>query len=326
MKSLSRWLQPVLLLSALLLGASAAAAQPYPDRPITLVVGFPPGGGVDITARQIAGSLGKELGQQIIVENRPGAAGNIAMSYVARAHPDGYVLLVGNLGMLAANPYLYSGLTFDAVKSFAPIARLVAVPLLAAVPASAPVKDLRQLVDESKRRPGQLFFGSGGTGNINHLAVELLKQQTGADLTHVPYQGSAPALSALIANQVQLVIDGANILQSQVLGQRIRALATTGERRLPSLPNVPTMAEAGWPGMTIYGWQGLLAPAGTPPEVIERLSQAVEKVLSDPQVKSKIEKAGANVAFQPAPDFAQYVLAEQKRWSAVIKTANIKLK
>ncbi|RZI98846.1 MAG: tripartite tricarboxylate transporter substrate binding protein [Haliea sp.] len=325
MKTIRHTFSRCLMFTGLLLGALAAQAQAFPDKPITLVVGFPPGGGVDITARQIAGGLSKELGQQVVVENRAGAAGNIAMSQVARARPDGYVLLVGNLGMLSANPFLYSKLSFDATKSFSPIARLVAVPLIAATPAGAPAKDLKGFIDQGKARPGELFFGSGGSGNINHLAGELLKQQTGASLVHVPFQGSAPALNALIANQVQLVIDGANLLQPQLAGGRIHALATTGEKRLASLPDVPTMAEVGLPGMTIYGWQGLLAPTGTPPEVIEKLSKAVEKVLADPAVKAKFAEQGADVAYQPPAAFADYIAAEQKRWRTVIQSAGIKV-
>lgn len=325
MKMIQKPFSRSLLLTGLLLGALAAQAQTFPDKPVTLVVGFPPGGGVDITARQIAGGLSKELGQQVVVENKAGAAGNIAMSYVSRARPDGYVILVGNLGMLSANPFLYSKLNFDASKSFSPIARLVAVPLIAATPAGAPAKDLKGFLEQGKSKPGEMFFGSGGSGNINHLAGELLKQQTGVSVTHVPFQGSAPALNALIANQVQLVIDGANLLQPQLAGGRVRALATTGEKRLSSLPDVPTMSELGLPGMTIYGWQGLLAPAGTPPEVIERLSKAVEKVLADPAVKSKFAEQGSDVAFLASPAFADYIAAEQKRWGTVIKSAGIKV-
>lgn len=325
MKPLLKFLLPSLVLPALVLGHAPAVAEPFPIKPVTLVVGFPPGGGVDITARQLAEGLGRELGQQIVVENRAGAAGNIAMGQVARARPDGYTLLVGNLGMLAVNPVLYPNLGFDASKSFTPIARLVVVPLLATVPADAPHKDLRQFLEDARRKPGQVFFGSGGSGNINHLAGELLKQQAQAPIAHVPFQGSAPAVNALIANQVQLLIDGANLLQPQVNGGRLRALATTGEARLATLPDVPTMAEIGWPGMTIYGWQGLLAPAGTPPEVVERLSRAAEKVLSDPEVKARFAKMGSDVAYQPASAFGDYIASEQQRWSAVVRTAGIKI-
>ncbi|OZI23824.1 hypothetical protein CAL26_10430 [Bordetella genomosp. 9] len=312
--------------AACIMGAmSPALAQTYPDHPITLVVGFPPGGGVDLVARPLAERLSKQLGQPVIVENRGGAAGNIAMDYVARARPDGYTLMIGNLGMLSANPLLYPNLNFNVAKSFAPVARLVVTPLLAAVPAKLPVTSMKQFVDLAKQEPGKMFFGSGGTGNINHLAVELLKMQTGAQITHVPYKGSAPALTALVADEVQLVVDGLNILLPQVKGGMARALAVTGEKRAPALPDVPTMKEAGFPGMTVYGWQGLFVPAGTPQAIVDKLTGEVEKALTDPALAQRLSEQGTDPAFQNAADFQNYITAEQERWGKVIKTANIKV-
>jgi len=326
MKKLCQRLLPALACSLLAAAALPAAhAQGYPDKPITLVVGFPPGGGVDIVARQVAESLSRQLGQQIIVDNRPGAAGNIAMDHVARAKPDGYTLLAGNLGMLAANPYLYPKQGFDAATSFAPVARLVVTPLLAAVPASQPIQTMPQFIEYAKKNPGQTFFGSGGSGNINHLAGELLKLQTGAPLVHVPYKGSAPALTALIANEVQLVIDGFNVVQPQVTGGRVRPIAITGESRSPAMPEVPTMKEAGFPGMTIYGWQGLFAPAGTPQAVIDRLSQEVKKALAEPGLNAKLAGQGTDPSYQAPAQFRDYIAAEQQRWGKLIQTANITL-
>ena len=310
---------------ALLAALMPAAAQAYPDQPITLVVGFPPGGGVDLVARQMADSLSKQLGQQVIVENRGGAAGNIAMDQVARARPDGYTLMMGNLGMLAANPLLYPNLSFDVGKSFAPIARLVVTPLVAAVPAKQPVKTMKEFIDLAKRKPDDVFFGSGGNGNINHLAVELLKIQTGAQMTHVPYKGSAPSLTALSADEVQFVIDGQNVVLPQVEGGRVRAVAVTGEKRSAALPDTPTMKEAGFPDMTIYGWQGLFAPAGTPQAILDQLAKEVERALSEPVLAGKLSHQGTEPAYQPASEFAQYIAAEQDRWAKVIREANIKI-
>ncbi|ARP81196.1 hypothetical protein CAL12_10320 [Bordetella genomosp. 8] len=319
-------LQTLLAGAACIMGAMAPAlAQAYPDHPITLVVGFPPGGGVDLVARPLAERLSKQLGQPVIVENRGGAAGNIAMDYVARARPDGYTLMIGNLGMLSANPLLYPNLNFDVAKSFAPVARLVVTPLLAIVPAKLPATSMKQFVDLAKQEPGKMFFGSGGTGNINHLAVELLKMQTGVQITHVPYKGSAPALTALVSDEVQLDIDGLNILLPQVKGGMARALAVTGEKRAPALPDVPTMKEAGFPGMTVYGWQGVFVPAGTPQPIVDRLTGEVEKALRDPALAQRLSEQGTDPAFQNAADFQKYITAEQERWGKVIKTANIKV-
>ena len=324
MKHLKRLL-PALLTSLLVAAAPLAQAQRYPERPITLIVGFPPGGGVDIVARQLADALSNQIGQRVVVDNKAGAAGNIAMDYVAHAKPDGYTLMMGNLGMLTANPVLYPKLGFDASKDFAPIARLVVTPLLAAVPSSLPVKSMPEFLALAKQKPGQLNFGSGGTGNINHLAGELLKLQTGAQIVHVPYKGSAPSLSALMAGEVQLVIDGFNVVQPTVAGGRTRAVGLTGEQRSPAMPDVPTFKEQGLPEMVVYGWQGVFAPAGTPQPVIDRLTQEVAKALAEPGLKARLSGQGTEPAYQDPAQFKAYIAAEQKRWAEVIQTANIKL-
>ncbi|RZT99892.1 tripartite-type tricarboxylate transporter receptor subunit TctC [Advenella incenata] len=311
--------------SAFILVAAPALGQPYPDKPITLIVGFPPGGGVDMVARQLADRLGKQLKQQVIVENRAGAAGNIAMEYISHARPDGYVLLMGNVGMLTANPLLYPKQAADAVKKLVPVARLVVTPLLAAVPSKAPASNIKQFIELAKSKPNAMFFGSGGSGNINHLAVELLKIQTGISLTHVPYKGSAPSVTALAANEVQLVVDGVNVVLPQVTGGRARALAITGEKRTPALPDVPTMKEAGYPDLTIYGWQGLFAPAGTPQSVINTLTREVDKALANPDLASRFVKQGTDPAYQNPEAFQKYIASEQARWAKVIRKANIKI-
>ena len=235
----------VLVAAAVLIAGGPAPAQSFPTKPITLVVGFPPGGGVDIVARQLADKLSQQLGQRVVVENKPGAAGNVATELVARAAPDGYTLLMGNLGMLTVNPALYPKLNFDAAKDLTPIARVVVTPLVAVVPSTLPVKNVADFVALARSKPGSLNFGSGGNGNINHLAPELLKLSTGTQIEHVPYKGSAPALADLAGGRIQLMIDGGNVVQPFVKDGRARALMITGESRSPAMPDVPTAKEAG---------------------------------------------------------------------------------
>ncbi len=303
----------------------AASAQAFPDRPIQLVVGFPPGGGVDIVARQLADKLSETLGQRVVVENKAGAAGNVAMEYVARAKPDGYTLLMGNLGMLTANPALYPKLPFDPAKDFAPVARVVVTPLVAVVPAALPAKDMAQFVALMRAKPGELNFGSGGNGNINHLAGELLKLQTNTQIQHVPYKGSAPALADLVGGRIQLMIDGGNVVQPFIKDGRARALVVTGDVRSPALPDVPTARESGMPDFVIYGWQGVLAPTGTPQAVIDRLSQEIAKALASPDLKARLSGQGTEPAYLPPAEFRTYIAGEEKRWAEVIRTARIVL-
>jgi len=319
---MKKWLSMMLAVVATT-AALTAHGQAFPSRPITLVVGFPPGGGVDIVARQLAEKLGDVLGQHVVVENRAGAAGNVAMDSVARAKPDGYTLLMGNLGMLCANPALYPKLTFDPAKDFAPIARVVVTPLVAVVPVALQAQSMDQFVALARSKPGALNFASGGNGNINHLAGELLKLQTRIDIQHVPYKGSAPALTDLVAGRVELLIDGGNVVQPFVQQGTVRALAVTGETRSPSFPNVPTAKEAGLPDFVIYGWQGVLAPAGTPPAVIDRIGAAIGQSLASPELRTRLAGQGTDPAFTSPAEFATFIAAERKRWTEVIGTAKI---
>ena len=313
----------VMLAAVAALFAAPLHAQPYPTRPIQLVVGFPPGGGVDIVARQLADKLSEVLGQRVVVENKAGAAGNVAMEYVARAKPDGYTLLMGNLGMLSANPALYRNLPFDPAKDFVPIARVVVTPLVAVVPAALPVTSLGEFVALAKSKPGELNFGSGGNGNINHLAGELFKMQTGTKIQHIPYKGSAPALADLVAGRLQLMIDGGNVVQPFVTAGTVRAIAMTGEQRAASAPTVPTAREAGLTDFVIYGWQGVLAPTGTPAEVVDRLNADIGKALADPALRARLSGQGTEPAFSSAADFRAFIAAENKRWGDVVRSANI---
>ena len=314
-------------LVAMGLGAMVAPAQAQDAsaRPVTLVVGFPPGGGVDIVARQLAPQLEKQLGQRVIVENRPGAAATNAMTHVARAAPDGLTLLMGNLGMFAAKPALFSQLPFDPARDFLPVARLVVTPLVAVVPADLPAKSIADFVKLTQTASTTFNFGSGGVGDVNHLAGELLKQRTGAKMEHVPYKGSAPAHVDLAGGQIQLMVDGENIVQPNVKAGRTRALAIMGEKRSTGLPDVPTIAEAGLKGMEIYGWQGVFVPAGTPAPMVARLTEAVRQALADPELSGRLAGQGTAPAYLAPEPFAAYIAAEAKRWADVIKTANIKV-
>ena len=311
--------------AALCAAVQVGSAQTFPERPIQLIVGFPPGGGVDIVARQLAETLSDSLGQRVVVENRAGAAGNIAMEYVARAKPDGYTLLMGNLGMLTANPVLYPKLSFDASKDFAPVARVVVTPLLAAVPFSLPAQNVQQLIAMAKAKPNEMSFGSGGNGNINHLAGELLKLQTGTQIKHVPYKGSAQALTDLMGGHIQLVIDGFNVVQPSVASGKARAIAITSDTRSPAMPQVPTMKEAGLGDLVVYGWQGVLAPASTPSAIIEKLTQEVAKALANPALKARLSGQGTEPSYLNPAQFRSYITGEQARWANVISSAKITL-
>jgi tripartite-type tricarboxylate transporter receptor subunit TctC len=308
-----------------LLGARRAAAQAWPSRPVRIVVGFPAGGGVDLTARPLAQRLSTRLGQPVVVENRGGAGGNIAMDLVAKAPADGYTLLAGNVGMLAINPALYRDLTFDTVSSFAPVAQIVAVPLAVAVPADLPARTLAEFVALAKARPGQLNMGSGGNGGIPHLAFELLKRQTGIDVQHVPYRGSAPALQDLIGGRVQLMVDGYNLMRGAAEAGRIRVIATTGRQRLPALPDVPTVDESVAPGFEALGWQGILAPAGTPEPILAQLEAAIAEVLRDGDLPRVLLDQGQLPTFLPRAAFAELVRRDRDQWTRVVREAGVTL-
>jgi len=314
-----------ILAATALLAASMTQAQTWPDCALQLVVGFPPGGGVDIVARQLADKLSEQLGQRVAVENRAGANGNVAMEYVARARPDGYTLLAGNVGNLAINPALYSKLSFDTLKDFAPISRVIVQPMVAVVPASSAITNLAQLLAALRAKPGEFNFGSGGNGNINHLSGELLKLQAGVQITHVPYKGSAPAVADLIAGRVQLMIDGANVVQPFVRDGRLRALYSTGEARAPAFPDVPTAREAGLPNMVVYGWQGVLAPTGTPGAIIERMSQEIARALAQPELRNRLASQGTDPAPLAPAQFQAFMAAEHKRYGEVVRGAKISL-
>jgi tripartite-type tricarboxylate transporter receptor subunit TctC len=308
-----------------LLATRRAGAQAYPSRPVRILVGFPAGGGVDLTARPLAQRLSETLGQQFVVENRGGAGGNIAMDVAAKSSADGYTLLAGNVGMLAINPALYRDLSFDTITSFAPIAQIVAVPLAIAVPAELPVRSLAEFVAYAKARPGQLNMGSGGNGGIPHLAFELLKRRAGIDVVHVPYRGSAPALQDLIGGRVQLMIDGYNLMRGAAEAGRVRVIATTGRERLPALPDVPTVNEGVAPGFEAVGWQGILAPAGTPEPILAQLEAAIGAALREGDLPRNYLGQGQLPTFLRRAPFADLIRREREQWTRVVREAGVTL-
>lgn len=303
----------------------ARAQSAYPNKAIKLIVGFPPGGGIDFTARTIQAGLEAALGQPLVIEYKAGAGGVIAATELTRAAPDGYTLLVANTGPFAIAPYLQSKKPYDPVSQFSYVGQIAESAYIAATRADHPAKDLKQFVDWAKANPGKASFASGGQGASTHLNGELLNSVASIDLLHVPYKGSAPAVTDLIGGQTHLLIDAGTVLLPQIKGGRLKALAVTGPRRDPNLPDVPTVRELGLAGMEAVGFQGLVGPSGLPRDVVDRLSSELRKVLASADVKAKFAAAGSDVQPRSAAEFAAYVKAEAERWSALIAKRGIKL-
>lgn len=308
------------LLAGAALGAGPAAAA-WPDKPIRLVVGFPPGGPVDTHARLLAEKLQPLLGQTIVVDYKAGAAGNIGSDTVAKAAPDGYTLLLANTGQMAINGSLYPKLSYAMPRDFAPVARTALIPLVMVVNNNVPTHNLKEFIAYAKANPGKLNFASGGNGGISHLMPEMFMQATGTDLTHVPYKGSAPALTDVMSGQAQMMADSVPLFTGFIKGGKVRALAVTSRHRSPALPNVPTMEEAGLKNFEVVGFYGMLAPAGTPKDVVARLAGALETVLKDPDTRAKLEVQGAEAAWQGPEAFARTIAAEQKLWGQAVKAS-----
>ena len=303
----------------------APAQAAYPHKPIRLIVGFPPGGGIDFTARTLQPALEAALGQPVVIDYKPGAGGVIAAAELTRAAPDGYTLLVANTGPFAIAPYLQVKMPFDPVKQFSYIGQIAETGYIAATRVDHPAKDLKQFVEWAKANPGKANFASGGPGASTHLNGELLNSVAGIDLQHVPYKGSAPAVTDLIGGQTQLLIDAGTVLLPQIKGGRLKALATTGAKRDANRPDVPTVREQGLAGMEAAGFQGLVGPAGLPREVVERLATELRKVLAIAEVRAKFAAAGAEVQPRGPQEFAAYVKGESERWAALIAQRGIKL-
>ena len=314
-----------LAIGASLIAATDAAAQAYPSRPVRLVVPFPPGGPLDIVGRLIAQKLGDAWGQSVVVDNRPGAGGNIGAELVAKAAPDGYTILMGALSTHAVNPGLYAKMPYDAVKDFAPITLVAITPNVLVVNASLPVNSAKEFVAYAKANSGKLAFGSGSNGSAGHLAGELFKVETATDIIHVPYKGGAPATQALLAGDTQFMFDNLANAMPQVKAGKLKALAVTTAERSKLAPDLPTMAEAGLPGFDISTWFGLLASAGTPQEVIAKWNAEVTKILNSPDMRERLTAQGAEPAPMTPDQFAAFIRSEIPKYARIVKASGAKV-
>ena len=301
-----------------------AWAQAFPNKAVTLVVPVAPGGILDTVARMLAPTMSKSLGQPVVVDNKPGASGNIGATLVAKAPADGYTLLVGYSMFHVGNPSMFRDLQWDPLKSFTSVGMLVVSPHVLAVHPAVPAKDLKELVALAKAQPGKLNYASPGSGSVPHVGMELFKQQTGADFTHVPYKGAGPAMQDVIAGNVQVTVATPPSLLGFVQSGRMRALAVAAKQRHPQLPDVPTAAEAGFPGFELEAWVALFAPAGTPPEAINRLTAAAKEALASPEAMEKIRTTGMTQRYLPPAELDNIVRADLAYWSRVITNAKIK--
>lgn len=311
-----------LLFAALLASTTSAAAQKYPTRTIRLVVPSSIGGGTDITARAIAQKLSQSVGQQVVVDNRPGASTMIGGELVARAAPDGHTLLMG-ISTLAINPAMFKKVPYDALKDFVPIAQAVWLPNLLVVHPSVPVKTVKELIAFAKARPGQLNFGSAGTGTNPHLSMELFRIMAGLKMVHVPYKGSAPGVIDLLAGHVALMTPNIMTPLPHVRAGRLRALGVTSAKRPQGVPDIPTIAESGLPGYEAVQWYGVLAPAGTPGDIISRLSTEIVRALRTADVREQLVRGGAEPVANSPEEFAAFIRAETVKWAKVVKDAGI---
>lgn len=302
----------------------AAAAEPYPNKPIRLIVPYAAGGGTDVMARAFAQRLASALSVQIVVENRTGAGGNIAASAVAKAAPDGYTLFFGAAGPLAVNPALYDKLPFDPVKDFAPIGLVGSMALFLTVPASMPVKSVKDLVALAKAKPGQLNYASAGIGGTTHLAMEVLKTETGANLTHVPYKGTAAGVADMLGGNIQVIFDAWTSTSPHVESGKLKYLAVSTAARSALAPQVPTMAESGFPGFNLFVWYGILAPAGTPSEVVDKLGRETLKVMAQPELKEAFARLGMEPMSGGPEPFGAFIRSETVKWAKIVRDAGAK--
>ncbi|CAN7688481.1 tripartite tricarboxylate transporter substrate binding protein [Variovorax sp. LjRoot290] len=318
----------VCMMAALLAAAGLAAAQQgaagYPNQPIKLMVPWPAGGGVDTTARMISEPIAQKLGQPIVIDNRGGAGGNIGTELAARMKPDGYNLLMGSISPNAVNIHLYSKLGFDPIKDFAPIVYVSNVPNILVVPASSPVKTAKELIEMARANPGKLNYGSGGVGSSQHLAAVQFMSAAKINIVHVPYKGTAPAEADLVAGHISLMLDTTTCLPFIASG-KMRALAVASKKRNPALPDVPTFDEVGLPGVYASSWYGLMAPAGTPRPVIDKLNAEANQVLQSVDMKRRMAEFGAEIGGGTPEEFGQFIVSEIKRYESIVKLSGAKL-
>ncbi len=306
-----------------LLPAHETVAQTYPLKAIRMIVPYAPGGSVDVVARTLAPRLTQSVGQQIVVDNRPGASGNVGTELTVRAPADGYTILMVTIP-LVVNPSLYAKLPFDVVRDLAPVSLIAAAPFVLVVHLSLPVKSVRELIALAKKQPGKLNYPSGGNGTNSHIAVELFKNLTGANIVHVPYKGGGPALVAVLSGEADVAILGIDVVISQIRAGRLRALAVTGTKRSPTLRDTPSIAEAGVPDYEFASWYGVLAPAGTPVSVIHALNAGITNAMHTPELAERFAREGTDVIADSPAQFGSFIKTEIARWAKVVKAAGLR--
>jgi len=305
--------------------ALAAQAQNYPSKPIRIIVPYPAGGTSDILARSIGQKLSESLGQPVIVENKPGANGNVGAEFVARAAPDGYTLLLADIGALAISPSVYPQLPFDPAKDFSPVTMVAYSPHILVVHPSVPASSVKELVALAKEKPGKLNFAISGVGGAPHLAGVDFALRTGIQWTYIPYKGGAQAIADVAGGQADVTMNGMLATYPLVQGGKLKLLAVSSAKRMSSIPNVPTIAESGVPGFETGSWQGVVAPAGTPREVVAKLNSEISRIVTTPEMRDKLGVQGADVRTSTPDEFTSFIRTEMTKWAKVVKDANVKL-
>ena len=313
------------LMGVLFVVAAPASAQDYPTRPVRLVAPFSPGGATDRLARLVSQKLGERWRQSVIVDNRPGAGGNIGAEVVARAAPDGYTLVMGSIGTHSVNVSLFSKLAYDPIRDFAPVALVMEAEGLLVLHPSVPVKTVKELIALAKARPGQVAYASAGYGTAGHLSGELFKSMAGVDMVHVPYKGNVPAITDLIAGQTSLLFATMPTVLPQVQAGRLKALAVTSSSRSPAAPELPTIAEAALPGYSVTNWIGLFAPAGTPRDIVVKLNGETVRTMQAPEIQKRLTLEGAKFTPRTPDEFTAFVKSEIAKWAKVVKEAGIRV-
>ena len=305
--------------------APNALAQSFPSKPIRVIVPFPPAGGTDIIAREVANKLATTLGWTVVIENKPGSGGNLGIDATAKSAADGYTIGLGQTSNLAINPSLYSKMPYDSIKDLTPVALVAKAPMLLVVPANSPYKTLAEIIAASKANPGSLNFASPGNGTVAHLASELLQKTTGVKFTHIPYKGAAQAATDVIGGQVQLYMSSVPTLIGYIKGGKMRAIAVTSLDRVDDIPDVPTVSESGYKGFEAVTWFGFVAPAGTPQAIVNRISSEINTALKAPDLRKKIQDQGADILGSTPEQFGKLIKDEIIRWAPIVKDSGAKL-
>ena len=313
----------MILATAAMTVTAVASGQNFPSHPVTLTVGFAPGGGADTAARLIAQKLGENVGVPVVVENKAGAGGNIAAQHIATAPPDGYTIHLTSVGPMAVAPHLVKTLPYDPKRDIAPITMGVVFPNVFVVPSGVPAKTLAEFVAMAKQRPGKLTYGSSGVGGAGHLAGELFKERAGIDVLHVPYKGGGPAMTDLLGGRLDMYVGVPSTVGPHVDAGKLRALATTGAKRTSMMPNVPTVAESGYPGFEAINWYAFVAPARTPKDLLDFWNRELTKALNDPKIVAELAKDGLDPAPGTRDELAQYIERESLKWGKIVREANI---